>query len=146
MLDELRAAPVHNSRGERVGGAEATLDTSIDAAAIARDTAALVQAPSLTGDERPALERLGELAAALGLDAELHEYDLAALRAHPDHPGEEAPRDELLGLTVSLPGSARAASALTAMSTSSTPARAVDHEPVSGPSRTATCTAAARST
>jgi acetylornithine deacetylase len=76
----------------------------IDAAAIARDTAALVQAPSLTGDERPALERLGELAAALGLDAELHEHDLAALRAHPDHPGEEAPRDELLGLSVTLPG------------------------------------------
>ena len=76
----------------------------IDAAAIARDTAALVQAPSLTGHERPALERLGELAAALGLDAELHEHDLAALRAHPDHPGEEAARDELLGLSVSLPG------------------------------------------
>ena len=76
----------------------------IDAAAIARDTAALVQAPSLTGDERPALERLGELAAALGLDAELHAHDLAALRAHPDHPGEEAPRDELLGLSATLPG------------------------------------------
>jgi acetylornithine deacetylase len=76
----------------------------IDAAAIARDTAALVQAPSLTGEERPALERLGELAAALGLDAELHEHDLAALRAHPDHPGEEAPRDQLLGLSVTLPG------------------------------------------
>jgi acetylornithine deacetylase len=76
----------------------------IDPAAIARDTAALVQAPSLTGDERPAFERLGELAAALGLDAELHEHDLAALRAHPDHPGEEAPRDELLGLSVTLPG------------------------------------------
>jgi acetylornithine deacetylase len=76
----------------------------IDAAAIARDTAALVQAPSLTGDERPALERLGELAAALGLEPELHEHDLAALRAHPDHPGEEAERDELLGLSVTLPG------------------------------------------
>ena len=76
----------------------------IDPAAIARDTAALVQAPSLTGDERPALERLGELAAALGLDAELHEHDLTALRGHPDHPGEEAPRDELLGLSVTLPG------------------------------------------
>ena len=76
----------------------------IDAAAIARDTAALVQVPSITGDERAALERLGELAAALGLDAELHEHDLAALRAHPDHPGEEAERDELLGLTVTLAG------------------------------------------
>jgi len=76
----------------------------IDATALARDTAALVQVPSITGDERAALERLGELAAALGLDAELHEHDLAALRAHPDHPGEEAERDELLGLTVTLPG------------------------------------------
>ena len=76
----------------------------IDAAALARDTAALVQVPSPTGDERAALERLGELAAALGLDAELHTHDLAALRAHPDHPGEEAPRSELLGLTVTLPG------------------------------------------
>jgi acetylornithine deacetylase len=76
----------------------------IDAAAIARDTAALVQAPSLTGDERPALERLGELAAGLGFEPELQAHDLAALRAHPDHPGEEAPREELLGLTVTLPG------------------------------------------
>ena len=76
----------------------------IDAAAIARDTAALVQVPSLTGDERAALERLAELAEALGLSAELHEYDLAALRAHPDHPGEEAARDELLGLAVTVPG------------------------------------------
>ena len=76
----------------------------IDAAAIARDTAALVRVPSVTGDERAALERLGELAAALGLEAELHVHDLAALRAHPGHPGEEAPRDELSGLTVTLPG------------------------------------------
>ena len=76
----------------------------IDAAAIARDTAALVQVPSLTGDERAVLERLAELAEALGLDAELHEHDLAALRAHPDHPGEEAARDELLGLAVTVPG------------------------------------------
>jgi acetylornithine deacetylase len=77
----------------------------IGEAAIARDTAALVQVPSVTGDERAALERLGELAAALGLDAELHMHDLAALRAHPGHPGEEAARHELLGLTVTLPGS-----------------------------------------
>jgi acetylornithine deacetylase len=76
----------------------------IDPAAIARDTAALVRAPSPTGDERPALERLGELAAGLGLEAELHEHDLAALRAHPGQPGQEAPRDELVGLTVTLAG------------------------------------------
>jgi acetylornithine deacetylase len=72
--------------------------------ALARDAAALVQVPSVTGDEHAALERLGELAAALGLEAELHEHDLGALRAHPDHPGEEAAREALWGLTVTMPG------------------------------------------
>ena len=84
-----------------------TLDAALgrlDADALARDVAALVRVPSVTGDERAALERLGELAGALGLEAELHRHDLAALRAHPDHPGEEAPRAELLGLTVTVPG------------------------------------------
>ena len=37
---------------------------------------------------------------------DLHEHDLAALRAHPGHPGEEAPRDSLWGLTATLPGRA----------------------------------------
>jgi acetylornithine deacetylase len=77
---------------------------TVDPAALARDAAALVQVPSVTGSERPALERLGELAADLGLEPELHEHDLAALREHPGHPGEEAARDELLGLSVSVPG------------------------------------------
>jgi acetylornithine deacetylase len=74
--------------------------THVDAAALARDAAALVEVPSPTGDERAVLERCGELAERLGLAAELHRHDLAALRAHPDHPGEEAPRTELWGLTV----------------------------------------------
>jgi acetylornithine deacetylase len=76
----------------------------LDADALARDVAALVQVPSVTGDERAALERLAELAEALGLRAELSEHDLEALRAHPDHPGEEGPRTELLGLSVAVPG------------------------------------------
>src|SRR3954468_20529036 len=76
----------------------------LDAGALARDVAALVQVPSVTGDERAALERLGELAAAQGLDAELHRHDLGALRAEADHPGEEGPREELWGLTVGVPG------------------------------------------
>src|SRR3954447_23159014 len=76
----------------------------LDAAALARDAGALVRVPSVTGDERAALERLRELASALGLEADLHRHDLAALRAHPDHPGEEAPRTELWGLTVAVPG------------------------------------------
>jgi acetylornithine deacetylase len=76
----------------------------VDAGALARDVAALVRVPSVTGAELPALERLAELAAALGLRADLHRHDLAALRAHPAHPGEEAPRDELWGLTIAVPG------------------------------------------
>ena len=77
---------------------------TLDGDALARDIAALVQVPSVTGDERAALERLGELADALGLEAQLHRHDLEALRAHPDHPGEEAPRSELWGLSVTVPG------------------------------------------
>ena len=76
----------------------------IDARALAADAAALVQVPSVTGDERGVLERLAALAEALGLRADLHEHDLAALRAHPGHPGEEAARTELYGLTVSAGG------------------------------------------
>jgi acetylornithine deacetylase len=72
----------------------------LDGGAIAQTTAELVRVPSVTGRERAALERLGDLAEALGLEARLHEHDLAALRADPGHPGEEAPRDELLGLTI----------------------------------------------
>jgi acetylornithine deacetylase len=76
----------------------------LDAAALARDVAALVRVPSVTGDERAALECLAAMAEALGLRADLHRHDLAALRAHPDHPGEEAARDELWGLTVTVTG------------------------------------------
>ncbi len=76
----------------------------VDAEALARDVAALVQVPSPTGDERAVLERCGELAERLGLAAELHGHDLAALRAHPGHPGEEAVRSELWGLTVTAGG------------------------------------------
>jgi acetylornithine deacetylase len=76
----------------------------IDPRALARDASALVEVPSVTGDERGALVRLAELADGLGLHADLHEHDLAALRAHSDHPGEEAPRRELWGLTVTVGG------------------------------------------
>ena len=80
------------------------MGVTIDPAALAADLSALVRIPSLTGEERAALTWLAERAEALGLRAELVEHDLAALRAHPDHPGEEAPRSELVGLSVTLPG------------------------------------------
>jgi acetylornithine deacetylase len=76
------------------------LTDPLAADAIARTTAELVRVPSITGDERAVLERLGELAAGLGLDAELRRHDLATLRADPGHPGEEAPRTELYDLVV----------------------------------------------
>jgi acetylornithine deacetylase len=76
----------------------------IDHAALAEDVAELVQIPSVTGQERAALAWLESRAQELGLEAALVEHDLAALRAHPDHPGEEAPRSELLTLAVTLPG------------------------------------------
>jgi acetylornithine deacetylase len=79
---------------------------SIDAEALVDDLAALVQLPSVTGEERTALGWLAERAVELGLGAELVEHDLAALRAHPDHPGEEVRRTELVGLSITLPGSA----------------------------------------
>jgi acetylornithine deacetylase len=83
---------------------EAAALAAIDPGALARDAAAILRIPSITGDERPVLEALAELAAARGLATDLHAHDLAALRAHADHPGEEAARDELWGLTVTLAG------------------------------------------
>src|SRR3954452_20213478 len=85
-------------------GVEAAALEALDVHALVRDAAGVVQVPSVTGDERAALERVGEIAARLGLEPDLHRHDLAALRAHPDHPGEEAARDELWGLTAEVPG------------------------------------------
>jgi acetylornithine deacetylase len=81
----------------------AALD-ALDPGALARDAAEALRLPSVTGGERGVLEHLAAVADRLGLEADLHEHDLAALRAHPGHPGEEAPRDELWGLTATLPG------------------------------------------
>jgi acetylornithine deacetylase len=81
----------------------AALD-ALDGAAIARDLSRLVQERSVTGRERGAATCVVELARALGLHATLDEHDLAALRADPGHPGEEAPRTECVGATVTLPG------------------------------------------
>lgn len=86
--------------------AEATALAALDPAALAADATAVLRIPSVTGDERPVLEHLARLAAARGLEPDLHAHDLAALRAHPDHPGEEAERTDLWGLTAMLEGGA----------------------------------------
>jgi acetylornithine deacetylase len=77
----------------------------ISGEAIARDTSLLVQQPSVTGDERSALETLARIAEHLGLDAELVEFDLDAVRSEDGYPGLVARREELLGLAVTLSGS-----------------------------------------
>src|SRR4051812_10773624 len=78
----------------------------LDAAAVAATASELVQVPSVTGDERAVLERAAALAEELGLQARLVAHDLAAVRAHPDFPGEETERDELLTLRVRAPSEA----------------------------------------
>ena len=77
---------------------------ALDPAALAADAAGALRVPSVTGDERAVLEHLAGTADRLGLEPDLHRHDLAALRAHPGHPGEEAPREELWGLTATLAG------------------------------------------
>jgi len=77
---------------------------ALDPGALAGDAAAALRVPSVTGGERGVLEHLAATAERLGLAPDLHRHDLAALRAHPRYPGEEAPRDELWGLTATLPG------------------------------------------
>jgi acetylornithine deacetylase len=85
---------------------------ALDLDALARDAADLVRVPSVTGDERVAVELFAARADAAGLAAALHVHDLAALRANPGHPGEEAARAELWGATATLAGSARGRLAL----------------------------------
>ncbi|HZB74904.1 MAG TPA: M20/M25/M40 family metallo-hydrolase [Solirubrobacteraceae bacterium] len=77
---------------------------TIDPSVLAEDLAALVRIPSVTGREREALAWLCRRAGELGLERQLTEHDLGALRAHPAHPGEEAPRTELLTLAITLHG------------------------------------------
>ena len=83
---------------------EAAALHALDPEALIRDAAAAVGVPSVTGQEREVLELLAGLAEQSGLEADLHEHDLAALRGHPEQPGSEAARDELWGLTATLPG------------------------------------------
>jgi acetylornithine deacetylase len=87
-------------------GHETAALAALDDVALRRDAGAILRTPSVTGDERAVLDALAGLAVARGLAPDLHAHDLAALRAHPGHPGEEAPRAELWGLTATLAGSA----------------------------------------
>src|SRR5829696_4176346 len=87
-----------------IASGEAAALAALDAGALAADIARLVRVPSVTGEQRGAVETVAALAGELGLDAAVDVHDLAALRAAPGYPGEEAPRTELLGARVTLPG------------------------------------------
>lgn len=77
---------------------------ALDSDALVADAAAVVQVASVTGGERAVMERFAELTARRGVAAQLCEHDLAALRAHPDNPGEEVSRSELVGVTALVAG------------------------------------------
>jgi acetylornithine deacetylase len=76
----------------------------IDGRAIAHDLRRVVRVPSVTGAERAVAAEIVAIAQTLGLRSELVEFDLEAIRAAPGYPGEEAPREELVGAIVTLPG------------------------------------------
>ncbi|MBR8643127.1 ArgE/DapE family deacylase [Streptomyces tuirus] len=84
---------------------EAAALAEIDEAALARTLQELIAVPSVTGS--PAESELQHQLAGrlewLGLDTDLWSMDLPALRAHPDFPGTEAPRDEAWGLVGTTP-------------------------------------------
>ncbi len=86
----------------RIGEEQAL--AALDSDTLVADLTSLVRTPSETGDERAAVELVAALAEQRGLAATIVEHDLAELRAAPDHPGEEAPRTELLQADVVLPG------------------------------------------
>src|SRR4051812_19128626 len=88
--------------------AEARVLAALDPEAMAADIARLVRERSVTGDERCAVETLAQIADERGLAATVQRHDLEAVRGVPGYPGEEAPRDELLGALVELPGSGSA--------------------------------------
>ena len=88
------------------------IDTGLEDAALAAldeegllaDAAALVRIPSITPEERSAVESFARLAAERGLESRVVEHDLALLRADPDHPGEESARTELFSAIAVSPG------------------------------------------
>jgi acetylornithine deacetylase len=69
----------------------------IDPEALIADVQRFVRCPSVTGEERAMAELFAERADALGLEAEVVEFDLDAVRRAAGYPGEEAPRTELVG-------------------------------------------------
>ncbi|MGW1258938.1 ArgE/DapE family deacylase [Streptomyces sp. NPDC002513] len=78
---------------------------AIDETEVARSLLELLAIPSVTGSsaESDLQHHLARRLDRLGLDVDLWQADLPALRAHPDFPGTEAPREEAWGLAATTP-------------------------------------------
>ncbi|MEU2627366.1 ArgE/DapE family deacylase [Kitasatospora sp. NPDC007106] len=85
---------------------EAAALAAVDEAAVARTLLDLIAIPSVTGSaaESEIQHHLAGLLDGLGLETDLWSMDLPALRAHPDFPGTEAPREEAWGLVAGTGG------------------------------------------
>ncbi|MEV6211175.1 ArgE/DapE family deacylase [Kitasatospora sp. NPDC051914] len=79
---------------------EAAALAAVDEASVARTLLELIAIPSVTGSaaESEIQHHLAGRLDRLGLETDLWPMDLPALRAHPDFPGTEAPREEAWGL------------------------------------------------
>ena len=89
--------------------AETAALEAVDEAVIARTLLELLAIPSVTGTdaETEMQHHLSARLARLGLDVDLWQMDLPALRAQSEFPGTEAPRDEAWGLVATTPGGDR---------------------------------------
>ena len=85
---------------------EAAALAAVDEAAIAGTLAELIAVPSVTGSaaESELQHQLARRLDQLGLEVDLWPLDLPGLRADPEFPGAEAPRDEAWGLVGTTPG------------------------------------------
>ncbi|MGW4019917.1 ArgE/DapE family deacylase [Streptomyces sp. NPDC005009] len=86
-------------------GEEAAALAAVDEGALGRTLLELVAVPSVTGSgaESELQHRLAGRLESLGMDVDLWSMDLPALRAEPDFPGTEAPREEAWGLVGTTP-------------------------------------------
>ncbi|MEH0576603.1 MULTISPECIES: ArgE/DapE family deacylase [Streptomyces] len=82
------------------GDREAAVLAAVDEETVGRTLLDLIAIPSVTGSaaESDLQHHLAGRLDRLGLDVDLWSMDLPALRAHPDFPGTEAPREEAWGL------------------------------------------------
>jgi len=80
--------------------AELRVLNSLDEQALVDDVRGLIRVPSITGSaaESEAQHQQAAALSALGMEVDLWSIDVAAMRAHPDFPGDETDRSEAYGV------------------------------------------------